>query len=456
MTAHLPGAWMESAPLLPEVDFSHWRTRIPTDRYNSAAYQQREREHLWMKVWQIAGRADELPEPGDWKVHAIYDQTYVLVRGKDGVIRGFVNACRHRGNRLCAGTGHSARLTCRYHNWSFGLDGQLLALARPDFDAPIDEFAAPKEELGLLPISAECFAGFIFINPDPHAAPLADFLGPARDVLAAYRMEEWVCVDINVRETIACNWKVVIDAFGEGYHVQGVHPELVGLSDMKRERFHRMGQHCASTVPFGPSFAGEDATDREVEAILAVPAEQFPLYADVLPRFAELAQSYRGADGRHRFPEGNTPRGVFRAMVRETLSAKGYDVSGLTDTQLTDYQYWVFFPNVFIQVCAGDATIIVVDPHPGGDHNRCVWHVMFLHWLPPQQRADKATPPRTMPEGEHFPYHWVLEQDCVQMPIAQEGLRNTALTEMVLTRNEPRLAHFHQVLDSWVEPQGLP
>lgn len=451
MGAELPGAWMEAAPLIQDVDFSDWAMRISTERYRSAEYdeRERERERLWRRAWQIAGRTDELPEPGDWKVHRVHDQSWLLVRGKDGVIRGFVNACRHRGNRLCEGSGNAARFTCRYHNWTFGLDGQVLGIAHPDFEGTVEDFAAPKAELGLLRASVECFAGFIFLNPDADAAPLAEFLGPAKAVLEAYRMEEWVAVGVNVRETLDCNWKVVIDAFGEGYHVQGVHPELVGLSDMKRERFETFGLHSASTVPFGPPSSGD--VEEDIKTILSVPSEQFPLYADVLPRFAARIEAMRDAGGTLRLPEGQTPHGLFRSMIRESLTAKGYDVSRLTDTQMTDYQYWVFFPNVFIQVCVGDATVIVADPHPSGDHNRCVWHVMFLHWVPEAERAALRTPVQTMPEGEHFPYHWVLEQDFEQMPIQQVGLRNKALEHLVLTRSEPRVAHFHSRLDAWMD-----
>jgi len=125
----------------------------------------------------------------------------------------------------------------------------------------------------------------------------------------------------------------------------------------------------------------------------------------------------------------------------------GYDVSGLTDTQMTDYNYWLFFPNVFIQVGVGDATIIVNEPHPSGDHNMCIWHQYFLHWFPEEERKAKTEPVKIMPPGEHYFVHWVMEQDYVQMPIQQEGLRNPLYTEMILTKSEPRVAHFHTMLD---------
>lgn len=446
------GEWMDEATLISDVDFSQWPMRIPTDRYNSTEYARKELDSLWMQVWQIAGRAEELPNPGDWKVHKIEDQSFLLVRGKDDTIRGFVNACRHRGNRLCEGKGNSPRFTCRYHTWTYGLDGQALAIAHPDFEGTVDDFVAPKRELGLLPIAVESFAGFIFINPNRDAPSLATFLGPAMDVLAAYRMEEWIAVDINVREEMACNWKVVMDAFGESYHIQGVHPELLGLSDTTRERFQTFGDHSVATVPFGPS---TDDPEQELQAILSVPTEQFPLYADILPRFATAIEAYRNAAGKLALPDGMGPKQLFRRMIREQLTSKGYDVSALTDTQMTDYQYWLLFPNVFVQVCVGDATIIVNEPHPSGDHNRCVWHVMFLSWTPPEERAAKVEPVKVVPPGEHYPYHWVLQQDFDQMPIQQEGLRNRLNKEMLLTKSEPRVAHFHAAVERWVNQSDV-
>ncbi|MCJ2180864.1 aromatic ring-hydroxylating oxygenase subunit alpha [Novosphingobium album (ex Hu et al. 2023)] len=439
---------MDTSLPISQVDFSQWRMRVPADRYNSDEYAARERENLWMKVWQIAGRAEEIPSPGDWKVHRIFDQSFILVRGKDNAVRGFVNACRHRGNKMCEGKGNSSRFTCRYHNWTFGLDGQLLALAHPDFEGTIEEFAAPKSELGLLPVQVECFAGFIFMNPDRNAAPLSEFLGPVRHVLDAYRMEEWIATGTNVREEMDCNWKVVMDAFGESYHIQGVHTELVGLSDTSRERFAAFGDHCAAAVPFGAASNGD--AEEDVRTILGVPVEQFPLYADVLPRFREAVEGYRDENGKLILPEGLAAKDLFRQLIRKDLTSKGYDVSGLTDTQMTDYQYWLLFPNIFLQVCAGDATIIINEPHPDGDHNRCIWHVMFLHWVPEAERSAKAEPVKVMPAGEHYPYHWVLEQDYVQMPIQQEGLRNRLFEDMQLTRSEPRVAHFHSALDRWM------
>jgi phenylpropionate dioxygenase-like ring-hydroxylating dioxygenase large terminal subunit len=438
-----------------EIDFAPYRRRFATDRYRSHEYQQREREQLWMRVWQIAGRADELPEAGDWKVHAIYDQSFVLVRGKDGAIRGFVNACRHRGNRLCSGSGRSVRFSCPYHNWSYGLDGQLLAVARPNFDGTVEDFVGAKENLGLIEVPVEVFAGFIFLNPDPSAKPLAEFLGPAAARLAAYRLEDMVPYEMNVRETIHSNWKVVLDAFFESYHVQGIHPELVPMVDVGKEQFIDLGWHAATTVPFGTGVT--DGTDEEeVAAIAGLPVANFPGLAEALPRFERLVADYRAPDGTLALPEGVTALALLQRATREALTAGGLDVSELTDAQMSDYQFWALFPNVYLQVKAGEATVITITPHPGGDPVRSVWHVYHLLWLPPEQRQAKRASEVVVPEDEHFPYFLALEQDYQTMPSIQAGLANTAMKALVVTRHEPKIALYHTNLDRWVQDDGIP
>lgn len=445
-----PGECVERGPYVSQIDFSGFQMRVPTDRYSSREYHEQEKQRLWMRVWQVAGRADELPQAGDWKVHAIFDQSYVLVRGKDGVIRGFVNACRHRGNAFCEGKGRSARFTCPYHNWSYGLDGKLLAVARPDFDGTLEEFVGAKEELGLHQVPVECFAGFIFINPDPDAAPLAEFLGETVDLLEPYHLEEMVPVGMDVREKLECNWKVVMDAFQEGYHIQGVHPELVPAMDESKERYSFFGDHSVATAPFGAANIAEQTEEEQVEAIRSLPAT-FPGVIEVLPLFEQMVDTHRAPDGPLVFPDGVTARMLLQKATRETLTAKGLDVSRLTDTQLSDNQFYLLFPNFFMTIRAGEATVIIAEPHPDGDPNRCTWQVTIYQWLPPEQRQAQRVERVDVAEGDHFPYFLALEQDYEQMQRQQMGLRNTGQKFLSLTRQEVRLAYFHSVLDSWIE-----
>lgn len=442
------GECIDNAPYLSGLDFERFQMRVSTERYSSREYHERERDLLWMRVWQVAGRADELPEAGDWKEHRIFDQSYVIVRGEDGQIRGFVNACRHRGNLLCEGKGHSSRFRCPYHRWQYSLDGRLLVVPKPDFDGPLDQFVGSKDELSLRKASVECFAGFIFLNPDPDAAPLAEFLGEIADLLAPYHLEDMVPVGLNVRESLNCNWKVVMDAFQEGYHIQGIHPELVPAMDESKERYRFFGDHSVATAPFGASnMAGLDP-ERQIEAIRKLPAT-FPGVVEVLPRFEELVGSWRNKDGAVEFPEGVTARTLLQHATRDTLSNKGLDVSGLTDNQLSDNQFYLLFPNFFLTIRAGEATFIGSVPHPDGDPNRCIWHVVGYQWLPAEKRAEQRA--ELIDEPKDFKYFLALQQDYDQMQRQQKGLRNRPLEFMTLTRQEVRLAWFHSVLDGWLE-----
>jgi nitrite reductase/ring-hydroxylating ferredoxin subunit len=452
-----PGETVDNAALSSELDLSGYNGKIPTDRYYDPAYNARERENLWMRVWQIAGRAEEIPEAGDWMEYRLFDQSWVLVRGRDNEIRGFANACRHRGNAFCEGRGNAARFTCPYHNWSYSLDGQCLSVARPDFDGTIEEFTgASKDELGLIAVPVECFAGFVFLNPDPDAAPLADFLGEARDMLEPYRIDEMVAHGMNVRETIDCNWKVVMDAFQEGYHVQGVHPQLAHMTNLGAEHCAILGEHAVTCVPFAESNQAGLGLEDEIAGYLSLPVENFPGFAEALPRFAEIVAGYRGPDGSLDLPEGVTPIVMLQQAVRDMLTAKGLDVSGLTDSQMSDYQYWFLFPNVFMQVRSGDGTAIIAEPHPSGDPNRCRWRAIALMWFPESEREAQREPLTEIAEGDHFPYFLALQQDFEQMAIQQRGLRNRQLPYQVLTRQEPKIHHFHERVDHWVEgrPEG--
>lgn len=444
-----PGEVIDTGPLIADIDFTGLAMRVPTDRYHAADWHRRERERLWLRVWQVAGRTDDIPEAGDWMEYRLFDQSWVLVRGRDGAVRGFVNACRHRGNALCEGKGHAARLTCPYHNWSYGLDGRLLAVAKPDFDGSLEDFVGAKADLGLIEVPVECFAGFVFLNPDPRAAPLAEFLGEVSGLLAPYRIEEMVPVGLNVREALDCNWKVVMDAFQEGYHIQAVHPELIAAMDESKERYGFFGDHSVATGPFGAANLEAFGPERQAEAIRGLPAT-FPGVAEVLPRFEALLDEHRAADGTLGFAEGVTARLLLQRATRETLGAKGLDVSGLTDTQMSDNHFHLVFPNLFMTVRAGEATVIVSTPHPSGDPGRCHWLVQNLMWLPPESRAARREPLREIAEGDHFPYFLALEQDWEMMQRQQRGLQNAALGTMALTRQEVRLAYFHAALDGWM------
>jgi hypothetical protein len=193
-----------------------------------------------------------------------------------------------------------------------------------------------------------------------------------------------------------------------------------------------------------------DFTDEQaVEAIRELPAT-FPGVVEVLPRFETLVDAYRKA-GAIVFPQGVTARGLLQQATRDTLSAKGLDVGGLTDTQMSDNQFYLLFPNFFMTIRAGEATVIISTPHPDGDPNRCHWLVTNYMWVAPEQRAAQRAELIDVPPGQHFQYFLALEQDYEMMQRQQNGLRQRGLDHMALTRQEVRLAYYHSILDTWVE-----
>ncbi|BDX30499.1 (2Fe-2S)-binding protein [Mycobacterium antarcticum] len=449
LQARRPGEWAEqnsgTGLGLAEVKPGTYKMTIPTDRYTSPEYAARERDAIWMKVWQIAGRVEDLPKVGDWKKYEVHDQSFIIARGKDQKLRGFVNACRHRGNALCiTETGNAKRgFLCQYHLWSYDLEGRLRGMLREELVGTID-----KADNGLLQVPVDTFAGFIFLNPDPHAAPLREYLGEeVYNLLEPYNIDQFTTV-MDVKEAIDCNWKVVMDAFEEGYHINGIHPQLLAVLHINpaTARYQFFENHSVAMAPFEVAGAGDR---QQVDGMMALP-ETFPGTVAVIPRFQELLAPYLGEDGNVAFPEGVTARALLQQATREVLTGMGLDVSDLTDNQMVDNQGWVLFPNYFMTVRAGECHVVMAAPHPDGDPNRCIWHVTSYIYLPDEFRdAVRAEAVVVDTPGSHK-YFEALQQDYVQMPRQQLGLRNDRLDHISLVKEEVVIAHFHSVLDRYM------
>lgn len=197
---------------------------IPTGRYVDPAFHDLERAHLFARSWLFVGHESEWPEPGCYSQYTRSGAPIVVVRGEDGVLRAFYNACRHRGapvTRDACGT--ARRLTCQYHSWSYGTDGELKAVPDARSFAGLD-----TGELGLVPVRCESWEGWVFVNEDLDAPPLTDHLGPICDQMVEIDGPSMRLVGTRVHH-LACNWKLMVDAFLEVYHVRTVHPDNAAL-----------------------------------------------------------------------------------------------------------------------------------------------------------------------------------------------------------------------------------
>lgn len=205
---------------------------LPGRYYYDPAIYAREQERIFSTMWVCVGRAEELPEPGAYRTFDLGGENVLLVRGRDHILRAFLNVCRHRGARLCTEERGQARnaIQCPYHAWTYGLDGQLLGapnvLAMEEFD---------RGACGLAPVALDIWAGLLWANlsdnpPPLHAqvtAAVIDRFGE-EETFARYRMEE-LRVGKTIEYTVHSNWKLTIENFMECYHCGPMHPELCDL-----------------------------------------------------------------------------------------------------------------------------------------------------------------------------------------------------------------------------------
>jgi Rieske 2Fe-2S family protein len=216
---------------------------LPSSWYTSAQVFALEKERIFCREWLCVARAEELAEPGAFRVLEVLGESILLVRNREGQLRAFYNVCRHRGSRLCreppaegaaavlGGGLTGGRITCPYHRWTYDLDGRLIGApyltGEPGFD---------KALFSLYPVGLECWGGFVFVHLTPaRAAPLAAQLGAIPERVARYPLSE-LRIGHTIRYEVAANWKVICENYNECYHCAGVHPELCAVVPAFRER----------------------------------------------------------------------------------------------------------------------------------------------------------------------------------------------------------------------------
>ena len=194
---------------------------VPARFYYDPAWFELEREAVFKRSWINVGHECELPEPGSF-IRFEYEATktsILIVRGKDGTVRGFHNVCTHRGTQLVeAERGKQATFSCPYHMWTFGTDGALLSA--PDFE----RFALNKADCALKAVRIESAAGLLFANLWPDAPPLREWLGelaPRLEQLAVAKATTFT----EYTYEIDANWKLTYDNFQENYHLRFIHPK---------------------------------------------------------------------------------------------------------------------------------------------------------------------------------------------------------------------------------------
>ncbi len=320
---------------------------LPPECYTSEAFYRREVEEIFMTIWTFIGRADRVPEPGDYFAFEFVGVPVVVVRGKDGVVRAFANTCRHRGAKIMAGEGNCVAMSCPYHGWTYTLDGTLKAA--PDMDRAVG-FA--MEDYNLVELRLETWAGFLFLNFDAGADNLESYLGDLPALMAPYCFETMRCT--RRREyLLACNWKVYVENAMESYHVPTVHMKTL----QKQKRDHNppvlpeRGEFCGlftrhtgsrallpgvKGFPYIPTLEGDSAAGTYY--ILMYPSTMFGCTYDCMwwlelhPLGAAETKLIVGSC----FPEETAARDDFEELVENYY--RRWEISILEDNVISEQQ----------------------------------------------------------------------------------------------------------------------
>ncbi|MGM0586966.1 MAG: aromatic ring-hydroxylating oxygenase subunit alpha [Bacteroidota bacterium] len=228
---------------------------IPSAWYTSHQIWETEKTALLDPFWQYVMPAEWVSEPGDQVPVQVAGQPIVVVRDKQGQLQAFYNVCRHRGGPLACKREQGSMLQCKYHGWTYRLDGMLRGV--PQFQKT-DLFN--KEDYGLIPVSVLEWQGLVFVRLVDEGPPLEQMLAGMTDRIQPN--------DLNTKQfykrvtyDIACNWKVYVDNYLEGYHVPIVHPELAKLLDYKQYVTETEEYHSLQYSPFqqGKNIYSEDS-----------------------------------------------------------------------------------------------------------------------------------------------------------------------------------------------------
>ncbi len=415
---------------MPEPDLAY--VPIPKERYTSAEFAQREWEQMWTKVWLLAGRASDAPEPGDYFTFEIGRESILVVRQHDGSLAARYNVCMHRGNRLREpGRGHASEFRCLFHGWRYDIDGSLLKALDPE----CFQQGLPGDQLGLRPVRCDTWAGFVFVCLDPEVEPLHDYLGVIPDHLDPYGFEHWkVAYDCTIE--IECNWKTSVDAFNEAYHLSSTHAWTVAFSDDVRTVYDCYGKHTRMIFPeiqASPRFAPPGTVTEEMK-------EMF------LKRVGVDVENFEG--------DADDARRAYADAIRALGPALGADFSDLNESQMCDDFHYTVFPNVTFNTHSMFVWVFTHRPHPT-DPNKMYFDFINLMNTPNQELPRPEQERYATENGDTLAGKCeggdLLDEDLYNLPRIQQGMNSAAFQNLHLSTQEVRILSHHDTLMAYLE-----
>ena len=402
---------------------------VPVERYTTRAFHDLEMDKVWTKVWQMACRVEDILEPGEYVKYDIAGISVLVVRQRDGSIKAHRNVCLHRGRTLKESDGRADSFQCPFHGITWDLDGSLKHMPCA-WDFPGVDGAWPLKS-----VQVDTWGGFVFINLDPGAAPLADFLGALPDHFERWPLEKRY-KQVHVAKVLRCNWKLAQEAFMESWHVVATHAQLLpGIGDTI-SKYDAWGNFSRTLTPNGIPSPHLDWMPTEQEMMDA------------------LTDRNLDDDVKVPVPEGVTARVALADGRRSHLEKDlGADMAQrLSDAEMCDSMPYTLFPN-FHPWGSFNRTCYRFRPY-GNDPGMSIMECMILSPYegdtPPHgaevKWVETDTSWTTVPELGLLAR--VFDQDDANLPFVQKGLEDGAIDEVTFAEyQETKIRHFHMVLE---------
>jgi phenylpropionate dioxygenase-like ring-hydroxylating dioxygenase large terminal subunit len=266
---------------------------LPWSWYSDSERLRHEQELIFQRGWQYAGPLEHAAEPGDFFTCSVGDVPVVITRDRAGELHALLNVCRHRGSIVAEGRGNRETLQCRYHAWTYGLDGNLRAVPRareePGFDS---------DGIALRELAVEAWGPLLFVHTDRDAPPLAETLGPLPELLASGGIElDRLRFHRRSEFELACNWKIAVENYLECYHCAVAHPGFSAVVDVSPGAY-RLETHALGSSQFGPTKRGAGPVEGQfhwlwpVTKVYALPGPPNLAAGPVTPHGAERTRGF--------------------------------------------------------------------------------------------------------------------------------------------------------------------
>ncbi len=424
---------------------------VPKEAYTSREFLRLENERMWNRVWQIACRLEDIPNPGDYVTYDVANYSITVIRQTPERIRAYHNVCPHRGRLLTEGEGTLAKFFfCKYHGWRWNFDGSLAYVQDKDDWQDCAEFT--DDNLKLQEVKVDTWAGYVFVNPAPDAEPLASFLDPVPQYLDPFEIQPWRYRWYK-SVVLPCNWKTVLEAFNEAYHVATTHPQLLQHMGDDYTLSHAKGKHGMYVYPPRERCFGTPS-----------PRTRKPMPADIRPgiiqHWTELNETLKamytersfGAVTRLMELSADTPiPETFAKMVEFQKEAAVHGGAGWPDMDLQGMvdagTNWHIFPNhVFLPLFDGSINYRA-RPY-GDDPNICIFDIWSLvRYTPGTEPVIKKEFYPDWKENTVDNFGLILSQDFQNLEQVQKGMNSPAFKgARVNPRQESEISNMHRVL----------